>query len=87
MNTYIYPENLKATANLWLWSIKDFVIIGVGVLLAVLMLVHSKQLIPAVIVLSYAFLTIRLDDTTILDFLKYAVRFFISTQQYFEWRL
>lgn len=87
MNTYIYPENLKATANLWLWSIKDFVIIGVGVLLAVLMLVHSKQLIPAMIVMSYAFLTIRLDDTTILDFLKYAVRFFISTQQYFEWRL
>lgn len=87
MNTYIYPENLKATANLWLWSIKDFVIIGIGVLLAVLMLVHSKQLIPAVIVMSYAFLTIRLDDTTILDFLKYAVRFFISTQQYFEWRL
>lgn len=87
MNTYIYPENLKATANLWLWSIKDFVIIGVGVLLAVLLLVHSKQLIPAVIVMSYAFLTIRLDDTTILDFLKYAVRFFISTQQYFEWRI
>ena len=87
MNTYIYPENLKATANLWLWSIKDFVIIGVGVLLAVLLLVHSKQLMPAVIVMSYAFLTIRLDDTTILDFLKYAVRFFILTQQYFEWRL
>lgn len=87
MNTYIYPDNLKATANLWLWSIKDFVIIGVGVLLAVLLLVHSKQLMPAVIVMSYAFLTIRLDDTTILDFLKYAVRFFISTQQYFEWRL
>lgn len=87
MNTYIYPENLKATANLWLWSMKDFVIIGVGVLLAVLLLVHSKQLMPAVIVMSYAFLTIRLDDTTILDFLKYAVRFFISTQQYFEWRL
>ena len=87
MNTYIYPENLKATASLWLWSIRDFVIIGVGVLLAVLLLVHSKQLIPAVIVMSYAFLTIRLDDMTILDFLKYAVRFFISTQQYFEWRL
>ena len=72
MNTYIYPENLKATANLWLWSMKDFVIIGVGVLLAVLLLVHSKQLMPAVIVMSYAFLTIRLDDTTILDFLKYS---------------
>ena len=41
MNTYIYPENLKATANLWLWSIKDFVIIGVGVLLAVLIIPNS----------------------------------------------
>ena len=69
MNTYIYPENLKATANLWLWSLKDFVIIGVGVLLAVLLLVHSKQLIPAVIVMSYAFFFFFFDDTTILDFL------------------
>ena len=24
MTTYLYPQNLKATANLWLWSLKDF---------------------------------------------------------------
>ena len=23
---------------------------------------------------------------TVLDFMRYAVRYFISTQQYFEWR-
>ena len=21
--TYLYPQNLKATANLWLWSLRD----------------------------------------------------------------
>ena len=26
MITYIYPQNLKATANLWLWGLRDFTI-------------------------------------------------------------
>ena len=33
-----------------------------------------------------AFMTIRLDDITVVDFIRYAVKYFISTQQYFEWR-
>ena len=36
--------------------------------------------------LLYGFLSIRLDDTTIIDYLRYAFKFFIRTQQYFEWR-
>ena len=28
MKLYIYPQNLKATANLWLWSLRDFAQIG-----------------------------------------------------------
>ena len=31
--------------------------------------------------LCFGFLTIRMDDATVLDFLKYAVRYFISSQQ------
>ncbi len=42
MITYIYPQNLRATANLWLCGLRDFI--------------------------------------------KYAVRYFISTQQEFYWR-
>ena len=30
MTVYIYPQNLKATANLWLWCLRDFAIICVG---------------------------------------------------------
>ena len=86
MTIYIYPQNLKATANLWLWSIRDFVILAIAVLLSALILVQLKTVMPAAVTLCYGFLTIRMDDTTMLDFMRYAVRYLISTQQYFEWR-
>lgn len=87
MTTYLYPQNLKATANLWLWGLKDFAILCIAALLSLLILVQLRFFIPAVVTLCYGFLTIRLDDTTVLDFIKYAVRYFISTQQHFEWRM
>ena len=86
MKQYLYPQNLKAAANLWLWSLKDFAILGVVALLSIAALVQLGFILPAAATLCYGFLTIRMDDATILDFLKYAVRYFISTQQYFEWR-
>lgn len=86
MTQYLYPQNLKATANLWLWGLRDFCILGIAALLSIEALVQLQIVIPAAATLCYGFLTIRLDDTTILDFMKYAVRYFISTQQYFEWR-
>lgn len=86
MTQYLYPQNLKATANLWLWSLKDFTILGVSLLLSVVVLVQLRWLIPIAVTLCYGFLTIRMDETTILDFIKYAVRYFISTQQYYEWK-
>ncbi len=86
MTQHLYPQNLKATANLWLWGLKDFAILGIAALLSIVALVQLRMAAPAAATLCYGFLTIRLDDTTILDFLNYAVRYFLSTQQYFEWR-
>ncbi len=86
MTQYLYPQNLKATANLWLWSLRDFCILGIAALLSIVALVQLRTVIPAAVTLCYGLLTIRLDDTTILDFMKYAVRYFISTQQEFYWR-
>lgn len=86
MTQYLYPQNLKATANLWLWGLRDFCIIGIAALLSVVMLVYTHLFLPAALTLCYGFLTIRMDDTTMLDYIKYAVKFLISTQQYFEWR-
>ena len=32
MMHYLYPQNLKATANLWLWILKDFAIMSISAL-------------------------------------------------------
>lgn len=86
MTTYIYPQNLRAKANLWLWSLRDFLILGVSALLSVVILVQARIFLPASATLLYGFLSIRLDDTTITDYIRYAAKFFITTQQHFEWR-
>ena len=62
MTQYLYPQNLKATANLWLWGLRDFTILGIAALLSIVALT-----------LCYGFLTIRMDDTTVLNYIKYAV--------------
>lgn len=84
---FIYPQNMKASATLWLWSLRDFAVIVIAAFFSALVLATTKILIPAVLTAAYALLSIRSDDTTVLDFLKYAIRYFISTQQYYEWRL
>ena len=86
MLQYIYPQNLKATASLWLWSIRDFAVLCIAALLSVVALVQLGWLMPAALTLCFGFLTIRRDDTTILDFLRWAVRYFLTTQQLFFWR-
>ncbi len=86
MTTYLYPQNLKATANLWLWSLRDFAIMSISMLLSVLILAQVQIFTPLVLTLLFGFLTIRLEDTTVLDFIRYAVKYFISTQQQFYWR-
>lgn len=84
---YIYPENLKAAPTLFLWRLKDLAVIGIGALISVLALSQIGLTIPIVITLAYAFLAIRFEDTSILDFLKYAVRYFFVEQQEFRWKI
>ena len=83
---YIYPDNLKAAPMLFLWRLKDLAVIGIGALISVFAMSQTGFSLPVIITLVYAFLAIRHDDISILDFIKYAVRYFISTQQYFEWK-
>lgn len=83
---YIYPDNLKSKAVLWLWQLRDIGVIGVGLLLSVFALAQLRFLLPFVITVLYAFLTIRFDDISILDFIKYACMFFLTKQQMYEWR-
>lgn len=84
---YIYPDNLKSKAVLWLWQLRDIGIIGIGCLVSVFALVQLGILLPIVATALYAFLTIRFEDASILDFIKYACAFFITKQQLYEWKL
>ena len=77
---------MKAKANMWLWDLKDFAIIGIGALLSAVFLIYLHKVLLLGIVAVYAFMTIRLDETTVMDYIKYAVKYFITTQQYYEWR-
>lgn len=87
MNQYIYPQNLKASAKLWFWNLKDVAVLGIALLISVLALSQIKLFLPLALTLVYGFLTIRLDDISVLDFMKRAFRFFVSAQQYFEWNV
>ncbi len=84
---YMYPDNLKAKATLWLWELRDIGVIGVGLLVSVFALSQLGIMVPTVVTAVYAFLSIRFEDTSILDFIRYASAFFIFKQQIYEWRL
>ena len=59
---------------------------GIGLLLSVLALAAWGFLPPLVLTVLYAFLSIRMEDASILDFLRSAVCFLVLHQQYYEWR-
>lgn len=84
---YSYPDHLKAKATLWLWELKDIGIIGIGFLISVFALARLGFMPPIVLTAAYAFLTIQFEGTSILDFIRYACAFFISKQQFYEWRV
>ena len=84
---YIYPENLKAKPMLWLWLLRDIAIIGVAALISVMALVQGVGTAPLVGTVLYAFLSIQVDGSSILDFLRRAACFLLLQQQKYEWRL
>lgn len=86
VSIFIYPDNLKAKATLWLWELRDVAVIGLGLLFSALIIAQWGFVPPLVATFLYAFLSIRMDDASILDFLRYAVCFLFLHQQYYEWR-
>ena len=84
---YIYPENLKAKPMLWLWLLRDIAVLGAAALLSILALVQGIGMAPLVVTVLYAFLSIQVDGSSILDFLRRAACFLFLRQQRYEWRL
>ena len=61
-------------------------ILGIALILSILALSQMKFYIPLEVTLVFAFLSIRMDDQTVLDFIGRGFRYFVSAQQYYEWR-
>ncbi len=86
LTIFIYPDNLTAKATMWLWELKDLAVVGIGLIFSVLILASWGFLLPLVLTVLYAFLSIRMEDASILDFLRNAVCFLFLHQQLYEWR-
>ena len=55
---------------MWLWELRDVGVIGVGLLVSILALTQTGIFILLVFTAVYAFLSIRFDGTSILDFIR-----------------
>ena len=86
MKTYIYPQNLKASSRLWLWSIKDFLIIALSLIVSVVIVTQLRTFLPFAITAVFAFLSIRIEETTVMDYIVCAFKFFVTAQQIYYWR-
>ena len=83
---YIYPQNMRTQAKLWFWNLKDVIILAIALTISVVSGAKLGFILPAALTLGYAFLSIRMDEYSVLDFIRRAWRYFVSTQQYFEWK-
>lgn len=86
MKIYIYPEKLRASVKLWFWNVRDFIIICGGIILSVIVLVNLWNIILFAVTACYAFVTVRADEMSIMDYLFNAVKFFVTSQQLYFWR-
>ena len=83
---YLYPQNMRLKPKLWLWPVRDLIVLGLCAPGAALVAVKFGWYFPAATVALGAFLSVRPEEQSVLDFLSCAVRYFWSGQQYYEWR-
>ena len=87
MDLYRYPDNLKAKPTLWLWALKDVGIIGIGAVISFFALAKTGFAVPLALIVAYAILTIRVNNSSIMDFMIKAFRFLLGRRQSYVWRL
>lgn len=85
MKTYIYPENLRSAVKLWFWNVRDFIIICGGIIISIMIFAKLWTPVPLAFTACYAFLTLRAEENSIMDFITNAMKFFVTSQQKFYW--
>ena len=77
---------MRTEAKLWFWSLKDVIILAIALTLSVVSWAKLNFIVPAAMTLVYGFISMRLDETSVLDYIHRAGRYLLTTQQYFEWK-
>ena len=83
---YLYPQNMRTEAKLWFWSLKDVIILAIALTLSVVSWAKLNFIVPVAMTLVYGFISMRLEETSVLDYIRRAGRYLLTTQQYFEWK-
>lgn len=81
----IYPENLNKKPMLWLWQLKDLILIILFGMVSVFAAVYLKLVIPLAVVAIYSILSMRIEDVSILDLLFILFHFFMENRTFY-WR-
>ena len=76
---------MRTKAKLWFWSLKDVIILAIALTLSVVSWAKLNFIVPAAMTLVYGFISMRLDETSVLDYIRRAARYLLTTQQYFIW--
>ena len=80
------PRKPKSQRQTVVLEVRDFIIICTGLILSVVVLVNLWNVLPIAATASYAFLSLRADETSIIDYIFNAAKFFLTSQQLYFWR-
>ena len=83
---YIYPDNLKAKATLWLWALRDVGVLAVSGLLSAFAMLRLGWTGPAICTVVYGFLAIQVEGHSVLDFCRRCAVFLFLVPQVYRWR-
>ncbi len=86
MKTYIYPSDLKVSAAVWMWALRDLVILLAAAVLSIFLLVSTHSTLFLALTVAYAVATARVDGRCIADYAVVAFRYFVSVPQTYLWR-
>lgn len=85
--TYYYPDNLRSQATIWLWSLRDVGIIAAILIVGLIALAKAGISMILILGVTYGIMTMRREDVTVMDFIVWAFCFFVTEQQFYEWRM
>ncbi|MDO4317910.1 MAG: hypothetical protein Q4C48_06825 [Lachnospiraceae bacterium] len=84
MKTYIYPENLQAKSQKWLWTLPCLGAIALFFAASVLVFMLFGTWLMFGITAGIAVVSIQVEGNSLLLHLRVAIRFFFTQQEYFQ---